>query len=153
MSSAGVGMMLTANVFLMGLATAATTRLSDRVSSRKYIMAPAIAATACFTALQPLAAPSPLAFAGLVACTGLCNAIWMPSVSPLLLDFVSGTERAKAFAMRQTAQDAGHLFGAASMGLVANAYGTAVAIEAVAALQAAAVIFFAIRVPAHRHAS
>ena len=41
----------------------------------------------------------------------------------------------------------GSLIGAASMGLVANTFGIAAAIETTAALQAAAVLFFALRVP------
>jgi len=146
MSSASVGTMLTANVVLMVLATPFATRLSDRLPSRKTVMVPTIAATAAFTALQPLA-PSPLVFACLFGGMGLSNAMWMPSVSPLLLDLISAHERAKAFAMRQMAQDTGALIGSASMGLVANTYGIATAIETVAALQAASVLFFALRVP------
>ena len=44
-------------------------------------------------------------------------------------------------------KDSGSLIGAASMGLVANTFGIAAAIETTAALQAAAVLFFALRVP------
>ena len=44
-------------------------------------------------------------------------------------------------------QDLGSLLGAASMGLVANTFGIAAAIETTAALQAVAVLFFALRVP------
>jgi MFS family permease len=119
-------------------------RLSDRLPSRKAIMVPALAATACFSALQPMAADQ-YQFAVLVGATGLANSVWMPSVSPLLLDSTNEEERAKAFALRQMAQDTGSLVGAASMGLLAGMYGIPAAIHTTAVLQGAACAFFHFR--------
>ena len=146
MSSASVGAMLTANVLVMVVTTAPATQLSDHVTSRKSIMVPAMAASAVFTGLQPLAA-SPYQFAGLVGCAGFASAISMPSISPLILDSTTADERPRALAGRQMMQDLGTLLGASSMGLVASVSGIPAAMETVALLQGLAVGWFALRVP------
>jgi len=146
MSSAHVGLMMMANVALMVLTTGPATRLSDRLSSRKSIMVPAMSAAALFTAAQPLASDG-LQFSVLVGLTGLAQAASMPSISPLVLDSVTASERASALAGRQMMQDAGTLLGATSIGALASVLGVPAAIEAVALLQGASVIFFALRVP------
>eukprot|EP00965_Chrysotila_dentata_P238713 6202675-Pleurochrysis_carterae.AAC.3 len=84
-----------------------------------------------------------------VSLAGACSAVAMPSISPLILDWTSDAERAKALAMRQMAQDSGALCGAAGMGVVATACGVQTAMVLTAAMQAAATLFFAVRAPSH----
>ena len=146
MTSSAVGGMLTANVLVMVLTTAPATKLSDRMSSRKALMVPAMAAAAVFTGLQPYAADA-YQFAALVGVTGFVQAISMPSISPLILDNTSLSERATALAGRQMMQDLGTLLGASSMGLVAAQYGIPAAMQTVALLQCTAVAWFILRVP------
>ena len=98
------------------------------------------------TALQPLAG-APLHFAMLVGLSGFCQSLSMPSVSPLILDNTTSTERSRALALRQMTQDAGALVGAGSAGFIASAYGVPAAVETVAVLQGASVAFFAMRAP------
>ena len=146
MSSATVGGMLTANVTLMVLATAPATKLSDRLTSRKALMVPAMTANAIFSALQPCSHEA-WQFAGLLVGSGLMQAVSMPSISPLILDCTTPDERARALAGRQMVQDLGGLLGASSMGVVAMHHGIPAAMETVAVLQGLAVLWFAARVP------
>ena len=146
MSSSMVGGMLTANVAVMVLTTQPATKLSDRVESRKLLMVPAIGAAAAFTGMQPFCTDA-TQFALMVGITGFCQAIAMPSISPLILDNTTEAERSSALAGRQIAQDSGTLLGASSMGLVASLYGIPAAMQTVALLQAASVLLFWQRVP------
>ena len=109
-------------------------------------MVPAMAMAAFFTGLQPLSADA-FQFAALVGLTGFTQAISMPSISPLILDNTTLSERPTALAGRQMMQDLGTLLGASSMGLVASHFGIPAAMETVAALQVASVGWFALRVP------
>ena len=103
MSSATVGGMLTANVTLMVLATAPATKLSDRLTSRKALMVPAMTANAIFSALQPCSHEA-WQFAGLLVGSGLMQAVSMPSISPLILDCTTPVS-ARVLAGRQMVQD------------------------------------------------
>ena len=138
--------MLTANVLIMVVASVPASRLSDAVADRKSVMLPGTLAAAAFTAAQPLAGTQ-LEFAALVGLSCLGQSLSMPSISPLILDHVSPSERARALAIRQMVQDGGTLLGAAGAGVVASAYGVPAAIEVVASLQVAAVSFCALRAP------
>ena len=146
MSSSEIGGLLTATVLLMVGVSRPATRLSDSVANRKSIMVPALAATALLNGLQPLATGI-WEFAALVGGASLGNAVSMPSISPLVLDATTDSERATALAMRQTAQDIGTLLGASTMGVVATQVDIATAIQTSAVLQGAAAAFFAFRVP------
>ena len=146
MSSSAVGGMLTLNVLGMVLTTTQATKLSDRMTSRKALMVPAMAAAAVFTALQPFSHDA-WQFAGLLLGASLMQAVSMPSISPLILDCTTADERARALAGRQIVLDLGGLLGAGSMGLLASHHGIPVAMETVAALQALSVVWFAARVP------
>ena len=109
-------------------------------------MLPALLLNATSTMVQPFAS-TPLAFAAIVGTGALGSAVSMPSISPLYLDHVDAEERATALAMRQMAQDVGTLVGASSMGAMALAHGIPSAMVAVATMQGAAALFFALRVP------
>ena len=106
----------------------------------------AIGAAAAFTGMQPFCTDA-TQFALMVGITGFCQAIAMPSISPLILDNTTEAERPSALAGRQIAQDLGTLLGASSMGLVASLYGIPAAMQTVALLQAASVLLFWQRVP------
>jgi MFS family permease len=134
------------NVLMMVLASVPASRLSDQVADRKAVMLPSLLAAAGFFAAQPFAETT-TQYAALVGLNGLCSALAMPNTSPLILDHTEPSERTRALAMRQMVQDGGALLGAGGAGLVASAYGIPTAIELIAGLQVASIIFCGVRAP------